>query len=89
MGVKSWKEELEKERVKRKFCCVGLGYEEQPGAMQLDAWGGADVKAGRGAVAEPPVGGLEGVRDGPDRPHDHGEQKIYAGTDMKTASDVP
>jgi len=25
--------------VKRKFCCVGLGYEEQPGAMQLDAWG--------------------------------------------------
>ena len=44
MGVKSWKEELEKERVKakaikRKFCCVGLGYEEQPGAMQLDAWG--------------------------------------------------
>ena len=32
MGVKSWKEELEKERVKakamkRKFCCVGLGYE--------------------------------------------------------------
>jgi len=44
VGVKSWKEELEKERVKakamkRKFCCVGLGYEEQPGAMQLDAWG--------------------------------------------------
>ena len=32
MGVKSWKEELEKERVKakamkREFCCVGLGYE--------------------------------------------------------------
>jgi len=37
-------EGFEKERVKakamkRKFRCVGLGYEDQPGAMQLDAWG--------------------------------------------------
>ena len=44
VGVKSWNEELEKERVKakamkRKFGGVGLGYEDQPGAMQLDAWG--------------------------------------------------
>ena len=44
MGVRSWKEGLEKERVKakamkRKFRCVGLGYEDQPGAVQLDALG--------------------------------------------------
>ena len=44
MGVKSWKEELEKEHVKakamkRKFGSVGLGFEDQLGAMQLDAWG--------------------------------------------------
>ena len=41
---RSWKEEIENERVKakamkRKFGSVGLGYEDQPGAMELDAWG--------------------------------------------------
>ena len=40
-----WKEEIENERVKakamkRKFGDVGLGYEDQPGAMELGAWGG-------------------------------------------------
>ena len=38
-----------------KFGGVDLGYEDQPGAMLLDVWGGADVEAGRGAVAEPPI----------------------------------
>ena len=59
MEVKTWNEEIEKERVnakamKRKFGGVGLGYEDQPGAMLLDVRG-ADVEAGRGAVAEPPI----------------------------------
>ena len=41
---RSWKEEIENKRVKamameRKFDGVGLGYEDQPGAMELDAWG--------------------------------------------------
>ena len=43
--VKTWNEEIEKERVnaeamKRKFGGVGLGYEDQPGAMLLGVWGG-------------------------------------------------
>ena len=59
VGVKTWNEEIEKERVnakamKRKFGGVGLGYENQQGAMLLGVWG-ADVEAGRGAVAEPPI----------------------------------
>ena len=33
------------------------------------------MEAGRGALAEPPVGGREAVRDGLDRPYDHVEQK--------------
>jgi hypothetical protein len=41
---RSWKEEIENECVKakamkRKFGGVGLGYEDQPGAMELGAWG--------------------------------------------------
>ena len=44
MEVKTWNEEIEKERVnakamKRKFSGVGLGYEDQPGAMLLGVWG--------------------------------------------------
>ena len=44
MQVKTWNEEIEKERMnakamKRKFGGVGLGYEDQPGAMLLDVWG--------------------------------------------------
>ena len=42
--MKTWNEEIEKKRVnakamKRKFGGVGLGYEDQPGAMLLDVWG--------------------------------------------------
>ena len=44
VGVKSWKGGLEKKHVKakamkRKFGGVGLGFEDQTGAMQLGAWG--------------------------------------------------
>ena len=57
--LKTWNEEIEKERenakaMKRKFGGIGLGYENQQGAMLLDVWG-ADVEAGLGAVAEPPI----------------------------------
>jgi len=43
------------------------------------ALGGGDAETERGAVAERPVGGREGVRGGADRPHDHGEQKNLRG----------
>jgi hypothetical protein len=43
-SASSWKEEIENGRVKakamkRKFGGVGLGYEDQPGAMELGALG--------------------------------------------------
>ena len=69
--VKTWNEEIEKERVnakamKRKFSGVGLGYEDQPGAMLLDVWGEPMWKQDAGRWLNRRSRGREAVRDGPD-----------------------
>ena len=69
--VKTWNEEIEKKRVnaeamKRKFGGVGLGYEDQPGAMLLDVWGEPMWKHDAGRWLNRRSRGREAMRDGPD-----------------------
>ena len=71
MEVKTWNEEIEKERVnaktmKCKFSGVGLGYEDQPGAMLLGVWGEPMRKKDAGRWLNRRSRGREAVRDGPD-----------------------
>ena len=60
------KERVNAEAMKRKFGGVGLGYEDQPGAMLLDVWGEPMWKQDAGRWLNRRSRGREAVRDGPD-----------------------
>jgi hypothetical protein len=85
---RSWKEEIENERVKakamkRKFGGVGLGYEDQPGAMELGAWGEPMWKQAAGKWLNTR---LEDAKVCVTGLIDHmitESKKIYAGADME------